>query len=102
MDGKSEKGRRNHGEGLATLPPDQSTEAWLPHSPSLLGLSSGTGHFIWGARYRVKLGAILLRVGPLAVCIRVIMLARAMSCHEMVQTVDVSMIWAEAMTVGQN
>lgn len=34
MDGKSEKGRRNHGEGLATLPPDQSTEAWLPHSPS--------------------------------------------------------------------
>lgn len=26
------------------------------------------------------------------------MLAYAINCHEMVQTVDVSMVWAEAMT----
>lgn len=38
MDGKSEKGRRSHGEWLATLPPDQSTEASLPHSPSTVAL----------------------------------------------------------------
>lgn len=37
-------------------------------------------------------------VGPLAVCIGVIMLAYAINCHEMVQTVNVNMVWAEAMT----
>lgn len=35
MDGKSEKGRRNHGEKLATLRPDKSTEGPRPQTPVL-------------------------------------------------------------------
>lgn len=85
---------------FASLPPDQSTEGSLGHSPST-GAPLGA-QLLLRRSLTESVGRVLLRVGPLAVCIRVIMLACTINCHEMVQTVDVRVIWAEAMTAGQN
>lgn len=44
MDGKSEKGRRNHGEKLATLRPEKNLRR--AHVPKLLYFGSSEVHFL--------------------------------------------------------